>query len=211
MIERKDLIILPGKLEAHILEGSYTLMSRENFDKALNSINRSILAAVAKGYGRFTQLEAVTKVPRGQLARHLRTLVKSGWLSKASDGAYAFASTVYIVYEVKESNNGLTLELSLDSGAFVDPQHGLVIVRGPVKGSYCDGCPLRRLCTANVKGLAFKYSIELHSVEPAEAYLEIFRTLILRDLTRALRKGNLTVRGILGFGQANKAKHPTQH
>ncbi|ABW01887.1 ArsR family transcriptional regulator [Caldivirga maquilingensis] len=189
---KPDIIVLPGRLETSIEEGSYVIMSERNFNAIFNDINLTIVSSIAKGAHRFNEILKATSVPRGQLSRHLRALIKSGWLSK-SNGEYGFSASVYVVSNVEEVNETIMIKLMPNKGAFLDPVHGLVIFRDST-GDYCSTCPLRSLCTRNVKDIANKYGIKLHSPEPAEAYMEIFRNLILINLAKRLRIGSINLR-----------------
>ncbi|WP_054853057.1 hypothetical protein [Vulcanisaeta distributa] len=79
----------------------------------------------------------------------------------------------------------------MNKGAFIDPIHGLVVINGePPLTNYCSTCPLRQACVNNVKSLARRYGIELRGgAEPSEAYVELFRELVRRDLIKRLRGG----------------------
>ncbi|WP_291999880.1 ArsR family transcriptional regulator [Caldivirga sp.] len=192
---KPDIVVLPGRLEASIEEGSYVVMSERNFNVVFNDINLTVVSSIAKGISRFNELLKATSVPRGQLSRHLRTLIKSGWLIKGSSG-YGFAASVYVVSTVEEVNGTIIIRLLPNKGAFVDPVHGLVIFRDSAR-DYCSTCPLRMLCTRNVKDMAIKHGIKLHSPEPAEAYMEIFRNLILLNLVKRFKTGSVNLR-VLG-------------
>ena len=189
---KPDLIVLPGRLEASIEEGSYVIMSERNFDMIFNGINLTIVSSIAKGASRFNEILKATSIPKGQLSRHLKALIKSGWLSK-SNGGYGFSASVYVVSSVEEVNDTVIIKLLPNKGAFLDPVHGLVIFKDSTR-DYCSTCPLRALCTRNVKEMASKYGIKLHSPEPAEAYMEVFRSLILINLAKRFKTGSINLR-----------------
>ena len=189
---KPDIIVLPGRLEASIEEGSYVIMSERNFNVIFNDINLTIVSSIAKGAFRFNEILKATSVPKGQLSRHLRALIKSGWLSK-SNGRYGFSASVYVVSSVEEANETIVIKLMPNKGAFIDPVHGLVIFRDSAR-DYCSTCLLRTLCTRNVKDMAIKHGIKLHSPEPAEAYMEIFRNLILINLAKRFKASSINLR-----------------
>lgn len=192
---KPNLVVLPERLEAHIEAGSYVLMSQRSFDVVFNSMNLRIISSIAKGITRFSELLKATSIPKGQLSRHLRALIKEGWISRGKDG-YNFSASVYVVVDVEESNGSIMIKIRDDRGAFIDPIHGLVIFRDSGISDYCSTCPLRALCTRNVKDMAKKYGIKLHSAEPAEAYMEVFRELVRINLLKRLRSGSLNLKPI---------------
>lgn len=189
------MLVLPGRLEARVLEGSYVIMSMRNFETALDPLSRRILVSIAKGSSRFSDLLRETKIPKGQLARRLRALVKSGWLTKVDRGSYTYSSSVYVVSDVQEVDESISMRILRDHGAFLDPQYGLVIFKGSA-AEYCSACPLRKACVANVKALAKKYGVKLHAVEPAEAYVEVFMGMIRNSLVKGFREGKVNLRAV---------------
>lgn len=190
---KPGLVVLPGRLAASIEEGSYVVMSGRSFNVVFDDINLRVISSVARGVNRFNELLKETQAPRGQLSRHLRALVKNGWLTKGPNG-YSFSASIYVVAEVEESSDTLLIRLEPTKGAFIDPIHGLVIFSGTEARDYCSTCPLRTLCTRNVKEMASKYGLKLHYAEPAEAYMEVFRGLVLMNLVKRLRSSYLNLK-----------------
>ncbi|WP_054849338.1 ArsR family transcriptional regulator [Vulcanisaeta sp. JCM 14467] len=169
-------------------DNEYVLMRERDFDVILDGTNLEIMLAIIGGHNSFTQIMRRTNLQRGKLSRHLRRLLNSGWVIK-SGNKYLPSGRIYAVYEVKDVDGEIALSILTGKGAFIDPFHGLIIINGEPLSNYCSTCPLRQACVNNVKSLARKYGVELRGAEPSEAYVELFRELIRRDLLRKLKGG----------------------
>ncbi len=169
-------------------DSEYVLMRDRDFSIILDDINLNIILAIINGYDRFVQIMKKSGLQRGKLSRHLRRLLGTGWIIK-SGNRYLPSGRIYVVYEVRDINGQIMLTLSTSKGAFIDPIYGLLVINGEPLSNYCASCPLRQTCVNNVKSLARKYGVELRGGEPSEAYVELFRELIRRDLIRKLRSG----------------------
>ncbi|MFP3299340.1 MAG: winged helix-turn-helix domain-containing protein [Thermocladium sp.] len=178
-----DLFILTGALGGDL--GDYILMPLDDFDVIFQSLNLKIVENVAKGRSTFTDIMRATGISRGQLARHLKSLVKAHWLRH--DGKqYKLTASLIVVFDPVYSGGEIRLKLHNDRGAFIDPQYGMLIFRGTT--GLCRTCPFREACVRNVKEMSRLYGITIRSIEPSEAYVEIFNTLVSRDLVKRLRK-----------------------
>ena len=169
-------------------DNDYVLMREKDFDVILDDTNLEIMLAIISGHNSFTQIMKKTNLQRGKLSRHLRRLLNSGWVVK-NGNKYLPSGRIYAVYDVRDVNGEIALSILMGKGAFIDPFHGLVIINGEPLSNYCSTCPLRQTCVNNVKSLARKYGVELRGAEPSEAYIELFRELIRRDLLKRLRGG----------------------
>ncbi|GAB6946052.1 hypothetical protein JCM16161A_01820 [Vulcanisaeta sp. JCM 16161] len=169
-------------------DNEYVLMRERDFNVILDGTNLEIMLAVVGGHDTFTQIMRRTNLQRGKLSRHLRRLLNSGWIIK-SGNRYLPSGHIYVVYDVRDVNGEIMLSISMSKGAFIDPFYGLVIINGEPLSNYCSTCPLRQVCVNNIKSLARKYNIELRGAEPSEAYVELFRELVRRDLIKRFRSG----------------------
>lgn len=178
-----DLFISTGVLSGNL--GGYILMPMEDFDIVFQSLNLKIVENVAKGRNTFTDIMNATRIPRGQLARHLKSLVKAHWL-KHDGKQYKLIASLIVVFDPVYSDGEIRLRLHNDRGAFIDPQYGILIFKGTT--GLCRTCPFRDACVRNIKEMSRLYGITIRSLEPSEAYVEIFNTLVSRDLVKRLKK-----------------------
>ena len=169
-------------------DDEYILMREKDFNAILDNTNLDIILSIIGGYDRFAKMIRRTGVQRGKLSRHLRRLLNSGWIIK-NGNRYLLSGRIYVVYEVQDVNGQIMLSLLTNKGAFVDPIYGLLVINGEPLNNYCSTCPLRQACVSSVKSLARKYGVELRGGEPSEAYVELFRELVRRDLIKRLRSG----------------------
>jgi len=191
-----NLITKPGIIVSINKEGKqipsinedYVLMREADFNAVLDNTNLSILLAIMQGHTRFVEIMRRTGINKGKLARRLKRLLDSGWVVKDGD-KYMVGGRVFVVYDIGELDGNVVIHISTDKGAFVDPVHGLVVINGEPLRDYCSSCPLRQVCVDNVKYLARRYGIKVRGVEPSEAYVELFRELVRKDLIRKLRGG----------------------
>ncbi|KUO93194.1 MAG: winged helix-turn-helix domain-containing protein [Vulcanisaeta sp.] len=165
----------------------YVLMREKEFNAVLDGVNLSIILAIMRGHTHFVELMRETGLQKGKLARRLKRLLDSGWITKEGN-KYLVSGRIFVVYDIGEINGNITIHISTDKGAFADPVYGLVVISGEPR-NYCSTCPLRQACVNNVKSMARKYGVQLRGVEPSEAYVELFRVFVERDLTRKLRSG----------------------
>ncbi len=170
-------------------DSEYVLMRERDFNVILDNTNLEIMLAVISGHNTFTQIMKRTNLQRGKLSRHLRRMLNAGWIIK-SGNRYLPSGRIYVVYDVRDVDGEIMLSILMSKGAFIDPFHGLVIINGEPLSNYCSTCPLRQACVNNVKSLARKYNVELRGgAEPSEAYVELFRELVRRDLIKKFRSG----------------------
>ncbi len=169
-------------------DNEYVLMRERDFNVILDNTNLKIMLSIISGRNNFTQIMRETGIQRGKLSRHLRRLLNAGWVVKDGN-KYLPSGHIYVVYYVHDVNGEIMLSISMNKGAFIDQFHGLVIINGEPLSDYCSTCPLRQACVNNVKHLARRYGIELRGAEPSEAYLELFRELVRRDLIKRLSGG----------------------
>ncbi|WP_069807571.1 ArsR family transcriptional regulator [Vulcanisaeta thermophila] len=190
---RDRLVVVPGKLSDRVLSGDYVLMRRRDFEVVFDDNNTRIVLTVLSGHTKFTDIMRTLGMQRGKLARHLRKLVSSGWLVKDDRNEYRLGASVYMVYDAVDADDNVSIRVLNNEGAYLDPEHGLIIIGGEPRRDYCRSCPLRQSCVDNVRGLASKYGVKLRGTEPSEAYLELFRFLVTRELARGLRTGRARI------------------
>ncbi|MGC8543121.1 MAG: ArsR family transcriptional regulator [Vulcanisaeta sp.] len=191
VVVKPEIIVTLNGRESQLIPGydsEYVLMRSSDFNTALNDEDLSIILTIIRGSTKFTQIMNETKMPRGKLARHLTRLMKAGWIIK-NGNRYLPSGRIYVVYDIHNVDSSIGIDISMTKGAFIDPIHGLVIVNGEPLHNYCAACPLRQVCVGNVKSLAHKYGIKLRGAEPSEAYVELFRELVRRDLIKKLKSG----------------------
>ncbi|ADY01426.1 regulatory protein ArsR [Vulcanisaeta moutnovskia 768-28] len=190
-VVKPEIIVTLNGEERRIVpsyDNEYVLMREKDFNVILDNTNLSIILAIISGHDHFVQIMKKTGLQRGKLSRHLRRLLNTGWVIK-NGNRYLPSGRIYVAYDVKDVNGEIMLSISMSKGAFIDPFYGLVIINGEPLSNYCSTCPLRQVCVNNVKSLARKYNIELRGAEPSEAYVELFRELIRRDLIKRFRSG----------------------
>lgn len=185
---KEKFVVMPSKLSSKVLSGDYMLMRKRDFEIVFDRNNLEILLAILRGHNKFTDIMKSLNIQRGKLARHLKKLVASGWLIKDGN-EYRLSASVYAVYDALESNDGINIRIINNEGAYLDPEHGLIIIGAEPSQEYCKSCPLRQVCVDNVRDLANKYGVKLRGAEPSEAYMELFNALITRDLIKGLRIG----------------------
>ncbi len=185
-----NVFVSMGNLKGGELK-SYILMPVDSFDIVFQSLNLKIMEAAAKGGEcSFTDLLKSSGIPRGgQLARHLKALIKANWLIHTGGKCYEPAAALFVAFNADYSDGEIKLRLRNDRGAFMDPQYGILIFKGST--GLCKTCPFREACVKNVKNLSKAYDIVIRSVEPSDAYVEIFNALISRDLIKRLKTQSL--------------------
>ncbi|GGP20036.1 hypothetical protein GCM10007981_06490 [Thermocladium modestius] len=181
-----NVFVSMGNLKGELK--SYILMPVDSFDIVFQSLNLKIMEAAAKGECSFTDLLKSSGIPRGQLARHLKALIKANWLIHRGK-CYEPAAALFVAFNADYSDGEIKLRLRNDRGAFMDPQYGILIFKGST--GLCKTCPFREACVKNVKNLSKAYDIVIRSVEPSDAYVEIFNALISRDLIKRLKTQSL--------------------
>lgn len=159
-----------------------------------NEIKCAILNLVSKGITSATELAKYLNISRTGIYRHLNVLIKSGLLIYMN-GRYYVSAKMFLVYDVDIGDEGfIKLRIHPDKGGFVDEEVGFIFIKG--SSCKCEVCKTFDTCTRAVKNIAKKLDIRVRSENPMQAFIEIVRELIYRDVLYIIKNGYLTVKSL---------------
>lgn len=149
-----------------------------------------ILRCIARGINTASELSSCIKVSKTGIYRYLRSLIRSGFVTKVGK-RYFITARLYLVYRVEVSDdNAPCIRLVKDMGAIVD-SNDVFFIRGPL--CECSLCSDRSKCLEAVRKLARVLDVKIRSTEPLDAFREIVSCIVTRDLPTLLRRACLVI------------------
>lgn len=180
---------IPFLLRRSFLRDSIVLIHEDNFNAAVSNDQRlGILTLLARGVTRASQMAESIGVIRTAVYRHLRYLEDHGWVVKHGED-YMLTSKIYLVYRIRSSEGGISIEVLEDKGAFIDEIYGLlVIVNGIDAGQRCMNCLLIDLCKSSIEPIARKLEARETDV-PAIRIISSLSRMVKKNMDSMMRKG----------------------
>jgi biotin operon repressor len=159
-----------------------------------NEVRCSILTLVSKGVTSANDIAKYLNISRTGIYRHLNVLTKSGFLMHIN-GRYYVSAKIFLVYDVDIDEEGfIKLRIHPDKGGFIDEEIGFAFIKGI--SCKCEVCRAFDTCTRAVKSIAKKLDIRIRSENPLQAFTEIVKELVYRDVLHIIRGGYLIVKPV---------------
>ncbi|MFZ8822819.1 MAG: ArsR/SmtB family transcription factor [Desulfurococcales archaeon] len=180
---------IPYLLRKSALADSIVLIHEDNFNATVSNDQRlSVLTLLARGVTKASQIAERLGVIRTAVYRHLHFLENHGWIVKHGED-YLLTSKIYLVYKVRSSNQGISLEVLENKGAFIDEIYGLlVIVNGIDASQRCMNCLLIDLCRSNIEPIARRLEVEESNI-PAIRIISSLSRMVKKNIDLMMRKG----------------------
>jgi len=180
---------VPFILRKSTLAESIVLIHEDNFNATVSNDQRlSVLTLLAKGVTKASQIAESLGVIRTAVYRHLHFLENHGWIIKQGED-YLLTSKIYLVYRVRSSSEGISLEVLENKGAFIDENYGLlVIVNGIDASQRCMNCLLIDLCKSSIEPIARRLEAQESSI-PAIRIISSLSKMVKRNIDLMMRKG----------------------
>lgn len=210
VIMSTNLSEIVGRLRTLTLPSCYPddvdivrLINHRMFMNAIASdVRYAIVSLIAKGVISANDIAEYLGISRTGIYRHLNILQKCGLLIHR-DGKYFVASRMFLVYDVDlDNDNYIKIRVYPDKGGFVDEDLGFVLVKGGL--CRCDVCKTFEKCLKAVKNLAKKLEIKVRSENPLDAFVEIVREIVYRDVLSIIKNGYLIVKMVAEPGEIGR-------
>uniref|UniRef100_A0A7C2VB04 ArsR family transcriptional regulator n=1 Tax=Ignisphaera aggregans TaxID=334771 RepID=A0A7C2VB04_9CREN len=192
-LKRLNTLVVPSAASEEV--DLLRLINYRMFMRCVNNEDRCvILSLIARGVTSANDIANVLGTSRTGIYRHLNILEKSGMIVH-KDGRFYIAAKMFLVYDVEMDNDGyIRVNIHPDKGGFVDEGTGLVLVKG--ENCKCNVCKNLDLCTRAVKNLAKKLDVKIRSENPLNAFSEIVKGIIYRDVLGIINNGYLIVKPV---------------
>jgi biotin operon repressor len=192
-IKRLKLLSLPQDYPEDV--DLIRLIDYRSFMNCINNeVRCAILTLISKGITSAADIAKYLNISRTGIYRHLNVLARSGFLMHMN-GKYYISAKIFLIYDVDIDSDGfIKLKIHPDKGGFVDEEAGFVLIKGPI--CKCEVCRAFDTCIKAVKSVAKKLDIRIRSENPLQAFTEIIRELIYRDVYHVIRNGYLIVRPV---------------
>jgi len=180
---------VPFLLRKSTLADSIVLIHEDNFNATVSNDQRlRVLTLLARGVTRASQIAESLGVIRTAVYRHLHFLEDHGWIIKQGED-YLLTSKIYLVYRVRSSGEGISLEVLENKGAFIDEIYGLlVIVNGIDAGQRCMNCLLIDLCKSSIEPIARRLEARESDI-PAIRIISSLSRMVKKNIDAMMRKG----------------------
>jgi len=153
---------------------------------------RSILTLIARGSTKASEIASKLHLTRTSIYRYLKSLYRAGFICKRR-GHFFIASRLFLVYDVVVDDQGsLLIKINQSVGGIVDEDAGFIVIRE--HSCHCGICAIREECLSSLKRLAKKLDVKIRSESPLEAFKEIVKTVVTRDIVELAKRGYLVLK-----------------
>lgn len=169
------------------------LITYKTFMKCItNDVRCTIMSLIARGHTTALDISSALGSSRTAVYRHLHNLHRNGFIVYMN-GKFYVAARFFLVYDIEPDSEGhLRMKIYADKGGFVDEEVGFVLIKGEI--CQCDVCNVIDRCLKAVKSLARKLDVKIRSEKPLEAFIEIAREIVYRDVLNIMKNGYLIVK-----------------